>query len=275
MSTSDSFDNFYFTSNLTDYVCPGFGSARCPPPKACARDTRTGATYCCDTRDPNRPKMGRVCWNIGTNCLKDGTTEDCGDGNYVWCCLSKTEVCTRNSGQINNCWNTAHDTLQDIDPSVLNDTYLSLSSATSALSSWTFDPATLIAATQTSSSSTTPPSVSATSTVSPTSTVSSTSTVSPTSTVPLESNISPTSSPSSHVSGGAIGGIVVGVVAVIALVAGFVIYFSRRRNKEKRAIIPEEEVYKDDKGVTVELHPQPRPHELGIDPPVAELEAGR
>lgn len=162
-----------------------------------------------------------------------------------------SEVCTGNSGQTNNCWNTGHDTLADIARSVLNDTYLSLSSARPSLSSWTFDPATLIAATQTYSSSTTLPSVSATST------------------------FSPTSSPSSHISGGAIGGIVVGVVAVIVLAAGFGIYFSRRRNKQKRAMIPGESTYKDDGGIKVELPSQQRPQELSIDPPVAELEAGR
>lgn len=162
-----------------------------------------------------------------------------------------SEVCTGNSGQTNNCWNTAHDTLADIDRSALNETYLLLSSARPSLSSWTFDPATLIAATQTSSSSTTPPSVSATST------------------------ISPTSSPSARISGGAIAGIVVGVVAAIAIAAGFGIYFLRRRNKQKKATIPGESMHKDDEVVKVELSSQPRPQELGTDPPVTELEAGR
>ncbi|PVH88638.1 hypothetical protein DL98DRAFT_622068 [Cadophora sp. DSE1049] len=157
-----------------------------------------------------------------------------------------SEVCTGNSGQANNCWNTAHDTLADIDWSVLNDTYLSLSSARPSLSSWTFDPAT-----QTSSSYTTPPSASATST------------------------ISPTSSPSSHISGGAIGGIVVGVVAVMELAAGFGVYFSRRRDRQKRVMILGESIHKDDVGVKVELSSQPRPQELSTDPLVAELEAGR
>src|SRR4051812_9230932 len=92
MSTSNSFDDFFFTSNLTKYVCPGFASARCQPPSACARDTRTGSTYCCDAREAKAPTMGRVCWSIGTKCANDGTTKNCGDGDNVWCCLSDTFV---------------------------------------------------------------------------------------------------------------------------------------------------------------------------------------
>jgi hypothetical protein len=64
MSTSVSLDNYFFTSNLTKYVCPGFGSAKCPPPKACATDSTTGFQYCCDARDQNAPQMGRVCWRL-------------------------------------------------------------------------------------------------------------------------------------------------------------------------------------------------------------------
>jgi hypothetical protein len=40
-------------------------------------------------------------------------------------------------------------------------------------------------------------------------------------------------------------------------------------------MIPGESMYKDDEVVKVELSSQPRPQELGTDPPVAELEAGR
>jgi len=180
-----------------------------------------------------------------------------------------SEVCTRNKGQTNNCWNTAHDTLADISRSVLNDTYLSLSSSRPSLSSWTFSPASLLAATQISSSSTTSSTPSSSSTTPPA--VSATVTDSPTPTPSSDSG-------SSGISGGAIGGIVVGVVAVLALVAGFGFYYSRRRNRQKRVEMPAEPappVYKDDGAVKVELSSQPRPQELSADPQVAELEAGR
>jgi len=86
MSTSDYFDDYFFTSNLTQYVCPDFGSNQCKPPNACARDPKSGKTYCCDSQAPH------VCWSTTEACAKDGSTSNCGDGQNAWCCLSKTFV---------------------------------------------------------------------------------------------------------------------------------------------------------------------------------------
>ncbi len=81
---TDYFDNYFFTSNLTSFVCPGFSSFQCKEPNACARDPNTGKRYCCDSND--------VCWTITSNCATDGTTLDCGGGDSTWCCLDKTSV---------------------------------------------------------------------------------------------------------------------------------------------------------------------------------------
>ncbi|KAF2154514.1 hypothetical protein K461DRAFT_275632 [Myriangium duriaei CBS 260.36] len=227
---TDSFDTYFFTSNLTNHVCPGFGSFKCPPPNACARDSKTGKEYCCDTSD--------VCWTIPATCSSDGSTINCGSGSYTWCCLDNSEVCTGTSNQINICWNSAHDTLTNISASVLNDTYSSLSSATPKASSWSFSPLSLIAETSplpSSSTATSPTSAPTTSSASGPTTSSSSSSTSPSS----SASSGPVSSSSSHLSGGAIGGIVVGAIAAVALVALVLLLFLRR----KRASAPHQDRY--------------------------------
>jgi len=63
MSTSIlHYDNYSFTSNLTNYACPGVDRIGCIPPNACARDPRSGSQYCCDAAAKNVP--GRVCWRL-------------------------------------------------------------------------------------------------------------------------------------------------------------------------------------------------------------------
>jgi hypothetical protein len=64
MSVPDYFHNYFFTSELTEHVCPGFNTALCTPPNACASDPNTGATYCCDAELPESPQQGRVCWRL-------------------------------------------------------------------------------------------------------------------------------------------------------------------------------------------------------------------
>ncbi len=78
---TDYFDNYFFTSNVTDFVCPGFSSFQCTAPNACARDPNTGRRYCCDAAD--------VCWTVTVDCARDGSTIDCGGGSTTWCCLDK------------------------------------------------------------------------------------------------------------------------------------------------------------------------------------------
>lgn len=58
----DYFNDYFFASNSTGYVCPGFGSFKCEPKGgACARDPNTGKRYCCDYAD--------VCWGRTTTCV--------------------------------------------------------------------------------------------------------------------------------------------------------------------------------------------------------------
>jgi len=101
----------------------------------------------------------------------------------------------------------AHDTLNNISSSVLNATYSSLSSAQLSASSYTFDPLTLIAQTQTISTQT----ATATNSAGPS---------------------NPNPSPNS-LSSGAIAGIVIGVVAAIAIacIATFLLVRDRQRKQ--------------------------------------------
>lgn len=105
----------------------------------------------------------------------------------------------------------AHDTLNNISSSVLNETYSSLSSAQPSASSYTFDPLTLIAQTQT------------------TSTQAATAT---NSAGPPNDNPSPNS-----LSSGAIAGIVIGVVAAIAIacLGAFLLVRHRQRKQNQLA----------------------------------------
>ncbi|CRG92219.1 hypothetical protein PISL3812_09275 [Talaromyces islandicus] len=220
-SMADHFDRFFFTSNLSSYVCPGFQSFQCPPPNACARDSTTGIEYCCD--------YGDVCWGLTTDCATDGTTLSCGDGQNTWCCRNDTEVCTGTSGQINICWNSAHDTLTNISSNTLNETYSSLSSASPSASSWSFSPETLIAATQTTSSSTTSTTTTTTTSASKHTTALPTSTHTST----PSSTESSSSSSSSSLSGGAIAGIVIGALAGVAIIAALAFFLFRRRRNSR------------------------------------------
>ncbi|KAH8690650.1 hypothetical protein BGW36DRAFT_58296 [Talaromyces proteolyticus] len=208
---TDAFDSYFFSSNLSSYSCPALNNLECQPPAACARESSTGNEYCCDAGD--------VCWRFASKCQTDGSTLSCGNGDNTWCCLYPSEICTQTSGQINICWSTAHDTLTNISLSTLNQTYLSLSSASPSASSWSFSPEKLIAATATTTTST---STSTTKhTAMTTDTHSSTTSATPSSTT------SPSSS--SSLSGGAIAGIVIGAVAGVVIIVALLLYLFRRR----------------------------------------------
>ncbi|CAK7207233.1 hypothetical protein SEUCBS139899_010043 [Sporothrix eucalyptigena] len=213
---TDYFDDYFFTSNVSDHTCPGFGSNVCKPPNACARDPNTGRRYCCDVKD--------VCWTLTETCASDGSTIDCGTGSTTWCCVDGREQCTNAKNQINICWSTHHDVLNNITNKVLNDTYSSLSSAHPSATTWSFDPDALIALTA-------PPTSSATSSGGSGSATTSAPSTSGTDTNGGSGNN--TSGTTSKVTGGAIAGIVVGSIAGVALIGlGLFLLWRRARNQK-------------------------------------------
>ncbi|KAE9969600.1 hypothetical protein EG328_005719 [Venturia inaequalis] len=213
---TDYFGDYFFASNSSGYVCPGFASFKCEPKAgACARDPNNGKRYCCD--------YAEVCWGRTSKCASDGSTIDCGDGSNSWCCLNGTEICTQTAGQINICWASPHDTLTNISSGSLVSLYSSLSSASPTASSYTFDPLKLIAATATTSSITQSTGHSSSRTPSSSSTASSSTSASATA----------TASPSSSISRGAIAGVVIAILAALALLAGGFFLFSRKGKQKK------------------------------------------
>ncbi len=209
---TDYYEDYFFTSNVSDHTCPGFGTFKCLPPNACARDPNTGRRYCCDVKD--------VCWTFVATCANDGSTIDCGTGGTSWCCVNGRERCTETQNQINICWSTAHDTLNNISNSVLNDTYSSLSSAHPSATTWSFSPFALIAETQ--------PALTATTSSTSTGTTSTTNPDIATGTAPVPTE---TGHAKPGLTGGAIAGIVIGVVALALAAVGA--FFLWRRNKQR------------------------------------------
>ncbi|EPE07581.1 hypothetical protein F503_00303 [Ophiostoma piceae UAMH 11346] len=212
---TDYFNDYYFTSNRSDYTCPGFGDSACPPPKACARDPNTGRRYCCDYQHP--PYKG-VCWALAKKCASDGSTVDCGTGDDTWCCIDGREKCTERTGQINVCWSTSRDTLNNITTDVLNDTYSSLSSAKPSATTWAFTPISLVALTNPAITQTQTPNPDASSTGS-----------SVPSTTPTDDSDAGTS-----LGGGAIAGVVVGALGGVALL-GLGVFMLWKRQKRRQA----------------------------------------
>jgi hypothetical protein len=82
------YTDYFFTSNLTDYTCPNFGTFQCRPPNACAREPSTGKLYCCDHMDGSHS----VCWTIPSPCKNDGSTLYCSSWGVDWCCDYDTFV---------------------------------------------------------------------------------------------------------------------------------------------------------------------------------------
>ncbi|KLU89890.1 hypothetical protein MAPG_08859 [Magnaporthiopsis poae ATCC 64411] len=224
MSTLTYFDSWYWSTNASSFTCPGIGGFKCEAPGACARDPNISKRYCCNANtDPYD-----VCWTGATTCSTDGSTFQCGSGQYTWCCISKREVCTPVSGQINICWSNGYNTLKNISVPALQSAHSSLSAAApTAASSITFDPLSLIAQTA-------PLSTSTSTSTTQTSSTSRTSTTGPAAQTDAGGAGSPAGSGSSTgLSGGAIAGIAIGVAAGLALVA-LGIFFLWRRNKTKK-----------------------------------------
>ncbi|KAL4915985.1 hypothetical protein BDW62DRAFT_187292 [Aspergillus aurantiobrunneus] len=199
------FSDYYFTSNLTRYTCPEFGSFQCEPPNACAREPSTGKMYCCDYND----NLGDVCWSIQSDCADDGSTLSCGSGDDPWCCLYDSEKCTSVSDQRNICWNNELSPLGNISADVLQDTYSSLTSAEPSARTWAFDPASLMPVSATPSATDTPG----------------------VDTTPTPDSEVVSNSGSDSLSGGTIAGIVVGAVVGVALILGAAWFLLRRRRR--------------------------------------------
>ena len=128
------------------------------------------------------------------------------------------ETCITDTGRYNLCLSKAPDVLFDLSAEALNATYSSLAAASPAASSYTFDPARLGA--QTASSTLT------------TNTGTSASTTQ--STTNGQSTVTVIAGPSTSLSDGAIGGIVVGAVVAVVIALG-AMYFFLRRSRSQRA----------------------------------------
>ncbi|KAF2628584.1 hypothetical protein BU25DRAFT_448019 [Macroventuria anomochaeta] len=228
---SADFDDFYFASNATQYICPGIGFG-CIPPMICAHESVTDLYYCCMPGATDA-----VCWKGASACdggsskLPSGSQQSCSSGDNAFCCLKSREECTATKDQINVCWSTVDNPVANLSDVKMNDTFRSLSSAKPSASSFPISLAQLQAtATPTSSL---PLSLSASSLSS------ATPTASPTASATASSIVTdpPTAAKSTEekgISGGAIGGIVGGVVGGLALVSliGFLLFRRRKVNSK-------------------------------------------
>ncbi|KZM18424.1 hypothetical protein ST47_g10436 [Ascochyta rabiei] len=213
------FDQFYFSSNATNYVCPGIGFG-CKPPMICAHESVTDQFYCCAPGATDA-----VCWKGSPACdggskqTPSGGQQSCSSGTNAFCCLKSREECTATKNQVNVCWSTLDNPIANLSDTKLNDTFSSLSSAHPSASSFPI-PLAQLQATATPTTSL-PVLLSASSLSSASETASRTAIDAPISAEPTEKK---------GVSGGAIGGIVGGVVGglVIISVFGFLMF---RRHK--------------------------------------------
>ncbi|KAL5000095.1 hypothetical protein BDV10DRAFT_183689 [Aspergillus recurvatus] len=203
------FKDYYFTSNVTEHLCPTFEdfNSPCNPPNACASDPKTGKLYCCDYTDDIG--VGALCWSIPSSCANGNSTRFCPSSRRTWCCLDETEECTSAKNQINICWNKERSLLGNISSHALSGIYSSLSAEAPSATTWAFDPQSLL---PTSSTLTPTPSTTTDVTTSPPS--------------------SPNNNSSSALSGGAIAGIVVSVVAAVAVLGGAAYLLKRLRQRQ-------------------------------------------
>ncbi|TLD14622.1 hypothetical protein PspLS_11003 [Pyricularia sp. CBS 133598] len=221
------YDDWFFTTFQSTPSCPGFGLAYCPAPqKACARDPTTGRRYCCD----GARNKDSVCWALATDCKSDGSTSKCGGGGSSWCCLAGTEKCTETKNQINICWSTGWDPLNNVTEGDLAKVYSSLSSAQPSATSLRFDLGSIIRATATAT-----PDVNSGRALDDPALATTTGPSGP---------LRPTGPPDgfgfrngvtnqNELSGGAIAGIVVGVLAGVAMIVAGALWFVRQERKKQ------------------------------------------
>ncbi|KAL1953456.1 hypothetical protein VTO42DRAFT_2794 [Malbranchea cinnamomea] len=231
------YDQFFFSTEEGDWLCPGL-IFDCPPPRVCAYDRVLDKSYCCG------PGEDEVCWTGRSMLCQTGTTQ-CGDENNPYCCLEERETCTQRYGQINICWSTLENPFEVVTAEQVNDTFYSLLEENPSATSIEFDLDLLVPESTTTAESTS----AATTTADPTSTTEATTTAAATTTDDATATGDPTSTSvppagddsdsdsGSSLSGGAIAGIVVGSVAGVALIAG-VAFFLWKRNRANRAGLP-------------------------------------
>ncbi|KAF1927547.1 uncharacterized protein M421DRAFT_393067 [Didymella exigua CBS 183.55] len=242
---SADFDEFFFASNATEYVCPGIGFA-CTPPMICSHESVTDLYYCCAPG-----AIDAVCWKGSASCdggdekTPSGSQQSCSSGDNAFCCLKSREECTQTKNQINVCWSTIDNPVANLSDTKLNETFSSLSSAKPSASSFPISLAQLQAsATPTTSL---PVSMSASSLSSGSAIIPASTAASVTSIVtdlPEAQPIDKKGKP-----GGAIGGIVGGVVGGLVLIsiAGFLLFRRRKANLKggHAPIAPGPPPYKD------------------------------
>ncbi|KAH7092494.1 hypothetical protein FB567DRAFT_545640 [Paraphoma chrysanthemicola] len=205
---TENYREYMFTSNATDF-------------------------YCCNPGD--------VCWTTPSVCAGDGSTFTCSRGSNTWCCLKDQEICTQLSGQINICYSSAKNPLQNTSATLLNQTYSSLSAAQPSASYYSFDPAVVISQTVPTPTQPTPATSS--------------------------SALSSEKPSSNQISGGAIAGIVIGVVAVIAI-AGLAAVLFLRSKKKKISLSEKSTMSRNDRRPVEEIrtYPDNTPQEMQANP---------
>lgn len=98
-ATTDGWDSFIFVTNPNNTAtCPGYVYNCNGPDNVCAHDPVLDKWYCCSGVDYP------VCRAYRTTC--EGSNGGagsgqilCADGDYDWCCLGGTEVCTQRTGE--------------------------------------------------------------------------------------------------------------------------------------------------------------------------------
>ncbi|KAF2823664.1 hypothetical protein CC86DRAFT_395760 [Ophiobolus disseminans] len=189
----------------------------------CSQDTLTKKFYCCEPGSTDS-----VCWkgretcNGGTDTPSDqqlGCIYRQSSGDVKYCCDKKTEDCTSRDRQFNICWSKGENSLRSLNATRLNQTYVSLLSASPTATSIAINKVQLLAMTGVDPSDRPSSSTSAASSTPASATASATST----------SSATPSPADDGGLSGGAIGGIVGGVVGGLALLGAIAFFFWRRR----------------------------------------------
>ncbi|KAH7401966.1 hypothetical protein DE146DRAFT_449972 [Phaeosphaeria sp. MPI-PUGE-AT-0046c] len=200
--------------NATSSQCPRM-KYTCKPPAICAFAEPEKVWYCCVPGNKDE-----VCHTSAAGCdggsgKPSGAQQSCSSGVNAFCCLDKSQECTRGFNQINVCWATAVNPVAKLNATMMNATYQELYAARPSAANYTIELAQLQTMTSTTAvSSTTKPSPTGNKSTSP---------------KPTSSETSASGNSDSGLSGGAIGGIVGGVVGGLALIGGIAFILWRRK----------------------------------------------